>query len=378
MISFLGDQIYLLALPLIVLALTGSPLAMGIVAALERLPVLLQPLAGVIADRFHRKGILLFCDAGRGVIVGAVGVLFIRDTLMMWQLYSTALLIGTLSQLYNTAQFATIPQLVRNNELAKANAVNTGLFQTAVLVGPGLGGILINAFHLGYALIANSLSFFLTFCAVSTLTIQPPAKDSGQKRVMEDIKEGFSYVLQTKPILFTNLAMLFSIFGTTLFLTMMVFYMRDGIRLTVVQIGWVLSFGGAAAVGGAILTSVLRKWWTYRQILFTASLVGGMSIIGFSHFQSFWWLGVMNAVGTFCAAIKSPSIVTIRQRLTPNHLLGRVQATSRFMTWMLMPAAALMAGIISEWASTETTIFWAGVIVVTASTFYLHPSLKTA
>ncbi|ARI75330.1 MFS transporter [Halobacillus mangrovi] len=73
LVSFFGDQIYMIALPLIVLAITESPLSMGIVAALERLPVLIQPIAGVIADRFNRKSLLLVCDLLRGLIIGGNG-----------------------------------------------------------------------------------------------------------------------------------------------------------------------------------------------------------------------------------------------------------------------------------------------------------------
>lgn len=108
-ISFCGDQIYLIAIPLMVLAMTGSPLSMGLVAALERLPILFQPLTGILADRFNRKYLLLLCDMARSIIVGLIGSLFIFDLLEFWFLYSGAFIIGILSQVYNTAQFTSIP-----------------------------------------------------------------------------------------------------------------------------------------------------------------------------------------------------------------------------------------------------------------------------
>ncbi|WP_335869889.1 hypothetical protein [Bacillus sp. 2205SS5-2] len=70
--------------------------------------------------------------------------------------------------------------------------------------------------------------------------------------------------------------------------------------------------------------------------------------------------------------------MTIRQKLTPDHLLGRVQATSRFMTWILMPAAALLAGIVAEQFGTTSTILLGGIIATFSSFIYLHPSLKNA
>ncbi|WP_235001495.1 MFS transporter [Halobacillus sp. Marseille-P3879] len=377
-VSFFGDQIYLLALPLIVLALTDSPVAMGIAAFLERLPILLQPWLGVLTDRLSRKRILLACDACRAFLAGVTGVLFIMDQLTVWQLFLTAFLIGLFTQLYNTAQFTVIPYLVREHDLKKANAVNSGLFQTAVLLGPGLGGMIVSIYHPGYALIINGTSFLAAWLAIRSLPLPRASEHTAQQKVWKQVEEGFRYVFKRKPILFTNLAMMFSIFGTTLFLTMMVFHLKDVIGLSPAAIGWLLSSGGAAAIGGAFLSPVLTSKWSYRHILFTASICGGISVIGFGLMGAFTSLLIMNAIGTFAASIQSPCIITIRQKLTPKRLLGRVQATSRLISWVSMPAAALLAGFISEWFSTDVTIVIGGVITTLASFFYLHPSLKTA
>lgn len=81
-------------------------------------------------------------------------------------------------------------------------------------------------------------------------------------------------------------------------------------------------------------------------------------------------------MGTVAASMMNPCIVTIRQTLTPDYLLGRVQATSRFMTWILMPVAALLAGVMAYQVGTDTTILIGGSISTIASFIYLHPSLK--
>lgn len=380
LVSFFGDQIYLIALPLIVLAINGSPLSMGIVAALERLPILIQPFTGVLADNFNRKRILLMCDLGRFLTVGLLGFLYIINHLTIWEIYVGALIVGLLTQIYNTCQFASIPKLVQKKDLQLVNSINTGIFQTAVFIAPGLGGIIISIFNPGIGLIINSFSFLIGFVVVLSFSIDSnKQKDKmTSTKVFKDIKEGFKFVITVKPILYTNLAMLFSIFGTTLFLTMLVIHLKSTVSLGAVQIGYLLSIGGVAAIGGALTTSWLKKHFSYRSILFTAGVIGGASIIAFAMYNSFLWLALMNAIGTVSAAIMSPCIVTIRQNLSPDHLLGRVQATSRFMTWVLMPVSALVAGIIAEHFSTTLTLLVGGVIATIASFIYLHPSLKTA
>ncbi|MBX0359794.1 MFS transporter [Halobacillus sp. Nhm2S1] len=376
LVSFFGDQIYLIALPLMVLVLTGSPLSMGIVAAIERVPVLLQPLAGVLADRLNRKRILLFCDFFRFLLLGSVGVLFLAETITIYVLYAAAFVIGVLGQLYQTSQFASIPKLVRKQDLDLVNAWNTGMFHTAVFLAPGLGGWIVALYNPGIGMIINSLSFLIGFLVVWSLRLEEERLQGEKRSFTQDMSEGFHFVMQQRALLYTNIAMFFSVFGTTLFLTMLIVHLKANIGFSAVSIGWLLSIGGLGAIGGAVLSPILRRRVTYRTLLFGCGVLGGLSIFLFSFYQSFMALALLNAVGTICASISSPCIVTLRQKLTPEHLLGRVQATSRFMTWALMPVAALVAGVISEYISTSMTIAIGGSVSTIASFIYLHPSLK--
>lgn len=376
LVSFFGDQIYLIALPLMVLALTGSPLSMGIVAALERIPVLFQPFAGVFADRFNRKRVLMICDISRFLIIGAIGIGYLADFLMISVIYVGAFLVGLLGQLYQTSQFASLPRLVRKSDLDLANSMNTGVLHTAVFLAPGLGGWVVTFYNPGIGLLLNSVSFFIGFLVVCSLELGDAPKWKGGSSFWKDMKEGFEFVIQKKALLYTNIGMLFSVFGTTLFLTMMVVHLKATLSFSGIHIGWVLSVGGLGAIGGALITPALRKRVAYQTLLVTGGVIGGISIILFGIYQSFLALALLNAVGTICASIKSPCIVTLRQKLTPERLLGRVQATSRFMTWALMPVAALAAGFIGEYVSTSAVIVIGGSVATVASLIYLHPSLK--
>ncbi|QTM97960.1 MFS transporter [Sediminibacillus dalangtanensis] len=377
-ISFMGDQIYMIALPLMVLSVTGSPISMGIVSALERLPVLAQPLIGILSDRFSRKRLLLIGDGGRFLLTGWIGFISLYGNLHVWQLYIAAFGIGLLSQVYNTSQFATVPSLVSKQHLQLVNSINTGALQTATLSAPAIGGLIISLYHPGIALLVNSFSFFIAFAAVASIQLpsnQP--QESRKTTILQDLKEGFHFVLTTKAILFTNLAMLFSTFGTTLLLTLLVFHLKDTIHLSSYQIGWLLSGGGAGAIAGALFSGILTTFFRYRSLLFSAAFTGGLSVIVLSQMQSFFLLLAANMAGTFMVAILNPCLATIRQTLTPFRLLGRVQATSRFMAWILLPVAALSAGLLADLTSTGTTLFIGGTVSTLASFFYLHPSLSS-
>ncbi|UOQ42851.1 MFS transporter [Halobacillus salinarum] len=299
LVSFFGDQIYFIALPLIILAITNSPLSMGIAAAVEKLAVLLQPLAGELADRLSRKWLLLFCDFGRFIVMGVMGFLHIIGNLTLWEIYTGAFVFGVLTQIYNTCQFASIPALVQEKDLQLANSINSGIFQTAVFIGPGVGGLLISLFNPGVGLILNSLTFLFGFVMVLSLRLESQVrlKEKEGRSILDGIQEGFQFVLTQKPILVTNLAMLISVFGTTLFLTMLVVHLKAAAELTAIQIGWVLSIGGAASIIGSLSTSKLKKHFSYRKILFTAGFTGGLSIVLFGMSEHLLTLAVMNAVG---------------------------------------------------------------------------------
>ncbi|MTH52279.1 MFS transporter [Bacillus mangrovi] len=370
-ISFIGDQIYVIAIPLLVLSLTGSPLYMGAAAAAERLPVLLQPAAGVLADRIERRRILLLCDLGRAAVTGLLGVLSVFGLLELWMLFLGAFLTGCMSQLYQTAQFAYIPGLVRKEDLPAVNSVNSAIMNSASLMAPATGGLIISLYSPAAGLLINSASFFLAFLAVWSISVRSIPAARKKQSFWKDAAEGFVFVVRNGPILYTNLALLLSVTGTTLFLTILIFHLKAENGLAVREIGLILSCGGAGAIGGSLLAGVLKKRFSYRNLLFGSCLTGGLSIVLLGLAEDFVWLLVLNTIGTAAAAIMNPCIAAIRQQVTPDELMGRVQATSRLMTWALMPASAFMAGILAETAGTSAVIMAGGCFSILGSFFYL-------
>ncbi|RLQ94377.1 MFS transporter [Falsibacillus albus] len=375
-ISFIGDQLYLIALPIMVLKISGSPLSMGVIAAVERFPIVLQPLMGVLADRWNRKRILLVCDFGRAVVMGLMGTLYLMDRVLLPELFVAALVIGVLSQIYHTSQFASIPDLVQTEDIQAVNAINTGAFNSAVLIGPALGGLILSYYNPGVSLLMNAFSYILAFCSVLVVKIHTHRKKDAAANFLAEVKEGFIFVSRMKPILYTNMALLFSVVGTTMLVTMIVIHLKETMELTPEKVGILLSISGGGAIAGALMTSFFNRFFKVQQVLFASSLIGGISIIIFGLSSTFISLMAWNVVGMICAAVKNPFIATMRQSLTPAELLGRVQATSRFMTWLLMPPAALVSGLIAQHFGTHAVMIIGGSISTIASFFFLHKSLR--
>nr|WP_246625262.1 MFS transporter [Fictibacillus nanhaiensis] len=383
-ISFLGDQIYLLALPLIVLQITGSAVAMGMIAAVERVPVFFQPLAGWIADTFNRKKLLYIADLSRGVLLLFLAVLYQANLLEFWHIATGALFMGWLTQLHNAAGFAFLPHLVQKERLHEANAWNEGLFQTAIVIGPALGGLLISLTAPGLGLLLNAISFFITFWIITKINIQPTSKVRSFNRntffqtFTLELKEGFKHVFHTKIIFYTNMALMISTFGTTMYLTLFIFHLTEVLLFKPAQIGIILSLGGIMAITGALVTNRLSHLFTFQAILMMAHLLGGLSIISLAFSGTFLTVAIANAIGVLAACMINPCITTIRQKHTPDILLGRVQATSRWMTWLLLPFSAMLSGYLGSITSSAATIAIGGTITATTFLFYLLPAVRKA
>jgi MFS family permease len=381
-ISFLGDQIYLLALPLIVLQITGSAVSMGIIAAVERIPVFFQPIAGWIADTYNRKKILMISDLSRGSLLALLAILYQTNTLEFWHIAAGALLMGWLTQLHNASGFAILPQLVQKERLHEANTWVEGLFQTAIVIGPALGGLFVSITAPGIGLLLNALSFFLTYLLIVKIDIQPSIKVKTLTRktffrtFTLELKEGFKHVFNTKIIWFTNLALMISTFGTTMFITLLIFHLNEILKLKPTEIGMILSLGGLMAIAGALVTSKLSRIFKFQTILMFAHLVGGLSIVGLAFSETFLSVAITNAIGVLAACMINPCIRTIRQTHTPDSLLGRVQATSRWMTWLLLPISAILSGYMATLTSSATTIAIGGTITAATFLFYLLPAVR--
>lgn len=196
-ISQLGDKLYLLALPWLVLELTHSALSSSITFALEIIPqVLLAPFIGVFVDRKSRKLLMVFSDWVRGIIVGVITILAYLGNIQMIHIYLSAFLLATFTLLFDSASEGYIPKVVAKSYLVEANANLTFINTLMRLIGPALAGILIAWIGAAGTIGINAISFILSGMVLSFLN-KDDAENSGNKKVnkiLEDISEGFQYL----------------------------------------------------------------------------------------------------------------------------------------------------------------------------------------
>jgi MFS family permease len=346
LISSMGTWIYRLALPLMVLDLTGSALSTGAVYALEYLPFLaLGLVGGVIADRAGRKAVLVAGDLAAGVIALVLAVLVSVGPPLLWVVYLLVFLLSCVDPLYRPAFNAIVPSLVTPDRLPPANArIHIGEHGTN-MIGPALGGAVIVAFGYETAIYVDAGTFL-----VSAALLVPirglPAVRAANMSVLKSLREGLRFLfVERREVLATALVSFSCNVGVWLLLANVVFYLSSYHSFTPAEIGVVYAFQGAGAVIGGLLGSRLLRRLPPWMLIAGGTALGGLSMLAMIPARGpvpigLAWMGQFAGAG-----ISIVATMTLRQKLIPDHLLGRVLGTARMIAFSAIPVAALVAGL---------------------------------
>lgn len=354
--SALGNGVSLIATPLLVLALTNSPAQAGLVAAARTAPYLLLGLpAGALVDRWNRRLVLIGCDIARGLAMGSVPIAWSLGTLTMTQVVIVALVQGVAVTFANLAQVAALPRLVRRDQIAAAQALNTSSLGVASLIGPGLGGIVV---ALGATIADGAVVAFgvdaLTYCVSLTMlvSIRKPfqnARLAGSRSLRAEIVEGLRYLWADRPIrllAIVNMAHRLCI-GAVVVLPVVVLA-RDALRADPASIGLIIGAAGAGGLLGSAVTPRLRRHfpvgWHMIGTIALHSL--GIALVGIGQTVPAAMAGML-VVGV---AEAMTSIVQVSYRLAtiPDALQGRVNSVYRMGSFAAMTLGTTLTGILIE------------------------------
>lgn len=379
LVSAFGDTVYDIALGFWVLAETGSTGLMGILMAAAVIPrVFISPFAGTFVDRHDRKKILIIADLIRGIAITLVGVAASSGVLEPWMVLGAGLIMGCCACFFNPSVSATIPDIVSESKLLKANSTFS-IVQTATgILGNSIGGFLFQLLGAPVMFLINGLSYL--FSAVTEFFIQIPKviHEGEQINFWEDLKAGMRYVAN-----FTELKLLYITIGILNFFALM------GLILVLPLFNLVEGFGpemyGVAmgfSAGGMFLGFLSMSTINFRckkSTLFI--LTGNLSalIMIFIPFITYFPLiALVFLINGYCVALLNSLIQTSMQQIVPKEMRGKVFGFRRTITSSLTPLAMALGGILAEVIS---------IRVVMATSFILllllflrvsfHPAIGT-
>ena len=367
-VSQLGSQVSLLAIPLLaVRTLHATTFQMGLLTAASTAAFLIVGLpAGVWVDRIRRRRVMIGADLGRVVALGSVPVAYAAGLLTLGQLFVVTLVAGVLTVFFDVAYQSYLPSLVGREHLVEGNAKLTGSEQAATVAGPSIAGGLVQAVGSAAAVAVDAASFLASAVAIAAIRApeaKPDVPEGGHAKLVHDIGEGlrfvFSHALLRAIAATTATANLFSGIAAAVEI---VFLVRE-VHASPGQIGLIFSVGGVGGVLGALAAGrIADRFGGARATIIGIALNAGALLIPLTTpgIGLLFFAAGMFVVG-FAVVIYNVNQVSFRQRLCPDRLLGRMNATMRFVVWGVLPIGALVGGIFGTAFGLRPTL-WIGVL----------------
>ncbi|QTZ95560.1 MFS transporter [Streptomyces auratus] len=368
----LGAQVTLVALPLVaVLELNAPAFQVGLLTAAETAAFLLVGLpAGAWVDRMRKLPLMIRADVVRAVAMASIPLAGVAGVLTMAQLYLVALVTGVATVFFDVAHQSYLPQLLPKDQLVSGNGALETIRSTAQVAGPGLGGGLVQLLGAALAIAADAAGYALS--ALFLWAIRQPEdrpRPVPGASLRKDIGEGLRFVFGhslLRVIAFTT--GLGNFFTATLMATQSVFLVRV-LGLAPGVVGLVLSASALGGLAGALCAGRLAARLGQARLIWLSALVTGP-------FAVLWPLSgrgagaVLFAIGSgvvfFGAVVYNVAQVSFRQALCPPRLLGRMNATLRFLMWGTLPLGALAGGALADAFGARTALAWcaAGFLAV--------------
>jgi hypothetical protein len=350
-VSLLGDQLATLALPTAaVLSLRSSAIEVGTLTAVGTVAYpLLGLFAGALLDRVRRRPVLIAANLTRLIAFGVLTVCTAAGWLSMPLLYVGAAVVGIATIFFDIGYQTYLPTLLTRHALVRGNVRLELSASLSRLVGPSLGGLLVQYGGVAAAFGINAASFGASVLGITAIRSpeQRPARAGRRTRLRVDIAAGVVMMWRNRILRALTLSAALRNLGINAARTVLIVYLYRTLHLSAGEVGVIFTVGAAGAVIGAASTSWLLRWLGVgRTLLLTGleGLVWLLAPLGLLGGARGWVTGLM-FVSSLWLPVWNATVTTLRQQLTPAAFLGRVQATARTINLSTIPIGALLGGV---------------------------------
>ncbi|MFE4972428.1 MFS transporter [Kitasatospora sp. NPDC056651] len=358
-----GSQVTLVALPLVaVVVLDATPFQVGLLTAAETAAFLLVGLpAGAWLDRMRKLPVLVRADVVRCLAVGSIPPAAALGVLTMPQLYLVGLVTGVATVFFDVAHQSFLPAVLPREQLVAGNGALETVRSSAQIAGPGLGGGLVQLLGAPLAIVADACGYLASALLLVRIKVeeQRPEPDPGRS-LRTEIGEGVRFVLG-HPLLraIATATATSNLFSAVLTAVQTVFWVRV-LDLSPGAIGVLLSVSAVGGLAGALCAGRIARWIGQARMIWLSTAVtapfavlwplsgGGAGVVLF---------GLASGVVLFGAVVYNVGQVSFRQGLCPPELLGRMNATMRFLVWGTLPIGALIGGAVADAAGPRAALW---------------------
>ncbi len=383
-ISVFGSQITNIALPLTAaLMLHATPFQMGLLEAMATLPFALFSLfAGVYVDRMKRLPIIMSMEILSGVALLLVPIAMWLNMLHMSVLYIAVFLCGFANVVFGVAHQTYVTSLVSREHLVEANSKLGMSWSGAEIAGPSVAGMLVHAIGGPFAIIVDAITFFISALFIRSIhTPEPvPAPRPQNATVKRDIVEGLKLVYHN-PVLW-SLAVSVALWQILhhSYLALFILFATRELHLDAGTVGFVFSMSGVGFLFGALLVKRASAKYGIGPVVLAGMLLTGIAWCGVALTRG---QGITAAAGLSVAmllfglgaGVFTINYISMRQVVTPDHMLGRMTATMRFLTVASVPVGTVLGGLLGELIGLRATLGVVGVcgVILALATISMSP-----
>ena len=384
-ISEVGSRITREGVPITaVMMLHASPVDMGLLTALGGIATLLvAPLAGVIADRYRLRPILIAADLGRALVIAMIPIAAANGFLRLWTLYVVIAAAGVLSVLFDVGYQSLTPTLVDKSRILEANSKLAMSASTAEAIGPALSGSLIQLLTAPIAMALDAASFLVSAGSLVMIrkpeTVKPAVEHWPSFR---ELTAGFRFVF-AHPILrpLAQRAATTSFFWG-FFAALYVLYAIDYLKFSPFILGIVVTLGGVSSlIGSSVIPWVGRRLQPGTTLIAAALLQGLASLfIPFAPgpgLVAILCMGASQLLGDVSFPVYAVQELTIRQTLAPENMLGRVNAAMQLLFRGILPVGALAGGTLAQYVGVKPTLFVCSLGILLSNLWLVFSPVRT-
>jgi len=354
-VSQLGTQFSQLAIPVLAVSLLGATeWEVGVLSAAETAAFLVVGLpAGAWIDRMLKRRVMIAADLVRAVTLAAVPIMFFAGALQIWQLYVVGAIVGVATVFFDVSYQSYIPVLLPGTQVGPANSRLEATSQVARIGGPGLAGALLTIVSAPVLLLADGVSYLLSAFALwrvrdAEVLRDPTERESLPREIVEGLRFVWRHPILRRITATTGTSNLFNALAATLE-SILILRM---LGFSPASLGIIFAIGAAGGLLGALATPwIARRIGEGTSVSLSALGIGVASV-------TLPLAGTLPAVAlpllitgaflqSFFVLVYNITQVTMRQRVTPPRLLGRMNASIRFIVWGVMPVGALLSGVLS-------------------------------
>lgn len=368
-ISLIGTWMQQLAMSWLVYRLSNSALLLGVVGFAGQIPsFLIAPFAGVLADRWNKRRVIVITQTLSMIQAFALAALVLTKVIAVWHIIVLGILLGCVNAFDITTRQAFVPDMIENKEdLGNAIALNSSLFNAARLIGPAIAGILIAVVGEGMCFLLNGISYIAVIIALLMMKVEKAPRREVKASFRNEIGQGFSYVFGSVPMRSILLLLALISFTGVPYSVLMPMFAGNILHGGAHTLGFLMAASGLGALGGTIFLASKKGALRLGMMTPVAGMVFGAGLMAFSYSRIFFLSMLLMSVSGFGIMVQMASSNIVLQSIVEDSKRGRVMSFFAMAFMGTAPFGSLLAGGLADRIGAPATLFLCGVCCLLGS-----------